>query len=82
MTSVSYGVRGRRRPRAWVRSLPWLLAATTVALQIAYQRLKKLEARPTGKALRLHLEPWRPWRGAAALLLWHYYGAATLDEAR
>jgi DNA-3-methyladenine glycosylase II len=54
--------------------------ADDLALQIAYQRLKKLEARPTGKALRLHLEPWRPWRGAAALLLWHYYGAATLDE--
>jgi uncharacterized membrane protein len=36
VTAVSYAVRGRRRPRAWVRPLPWLLAATTVGLQIAY----------------------------------------------
>jgi uncharacterized membrane protein len=27
---------GRRRPARWVRPLPWLLAATTVGLQIAY----------------------------------------------
>ncbi len=59
-----------------------IFPADDLALQIAYQRLKKLEARPTGKALRLQLEPWRPWRGAAALFLWHYYGAATLDEAQ
>ena len=59
-----------------------IFPADDLALQIAFQRLKRLEARPTGKALRLQLEPWRPWRGAAALLLWHYYGAATLDETR
>ena len=53
--------------------------ADDLAVQIAYQRLKRLEARPTGKALRLLAEPWRPFRGAAAVFLWHYYGAATLD---
>jgi 3-methyladenine DNA glycosylase/8-oxoguanine DNA glycosylase len=25
-------------------------------------------------------ESWAPWRGAGAILLWHFYGAATLDE--
>jgi hypothetical protein len=27
-------------------------------------------------------EPWRPVRGCGAIFLWHYYGNATLDEAR
>lgn len=53
--------------------------ADDLALQIAYQRLKHLDARPTAKVLRLLTEPWRPYRGAAAVFLWHLYGAATLD---
>ena len=53
--------------------------ADDLAMQIAFQRLKRLEARPTGRALRALVEPWRPFRGAAAVFLWHYYGAATLD---
>lgn len=53
--------------------------ADDLAIQIAYQRLKRLDARPTAKALRAMTEPWRPHRGAAAVFLWHYYGAATLD---
>lgn len=54
--------------------------ADDLAVQIAYQRLRRLEARPTARALRAMTEPWRPYRGAAAVFLWHYYGAATLDE--
>lgn len=54
--------------------------ADDLALQVAYQRLKALPARPKGKALRALVEPWRPFRGAGAVFLWHYYGAATLDE--
>jgi 3-methyladenine DNA glycosylase/8-oxoguanine DNA glycosylase len=27
-------------------------------------------------------ENWRPYRGAAAVFLWHLYGSATLDEGR
>jgi hypothetical protein len=27
-------------------------------------------------------EPWRPVRGCGAIFLWHYYGNATLDQAR
>ena len=56
--------------------------ADDLALQIGLMRLKRLEARPTPKALRTLVEPWRPFRGAAAVFLWHYYGAATLDEKR
>lgn len=55
--------------------------ADDLAVQIAFQRLKGLASRPTAKALRVLAEPWRPFRGAGAVFLWHYYGAATLDEA-
>lgn len=54
--------------------------ADDLALQIGYQRLKRLPDRPAGKALRALVEPWRPFRGAGAVYLWHYYGKATLDE--
>ncbi len=56
--------------------------ADDLAVQIAYQRLKRLNARPAAKALRVLTETWRPHRGAAAVFLWHYYGAATLEEAK
>ena len=55
--------------------------ADDLAIQIAIQRLRGLAARPGGKLARELAEPWRPYRGAAAVFLWHYYGAATLDEA-
>lgn len=47
--------------------------ADDLALMVAAQRLKRLDARPDGKTLRTIAEPWRPWRGAAAHFLWHYY---------
>ena len=53
--------------------------ADDLAIQLAYQRLKRLESRPKARLLRELTEPWRPHRGAAAVFLWHYYGAATLD---
>ena len=56
--------------------------ADDLAVQIAYQRLRGLDVRPAAKALRAMTEPWRPYRGAAAVFLWHYYGAATLDEGK
>ena len=55
--------------------------ADDLALQIAMQRLKRLEARPTRTIMHELAEPWRPLRGCAAIFLWHYYGAATLDDA-
>jgi DNA-3-methyladenine glycosylase II len=56
--------------------------ADDLAVQIAYQRLKALPVRPKAKALRELVEPWRPFRGAGAVFLWHLYGAATLDETK
>lgn len=44
-----------------------------LALQVAAQKIKGLDARPTPKRMTELAEPWRPWRGAAALALWHYY---------
>ena len=45
-----------------------------LALQLAAERLFKLEARPTPQQLTALAERWRPWRGAAARLLWADYG--------
>jgi DNA-3-methyladenine glycosylase II len=56
--------------------------ADDLGLQVGMQRLKRLDARPTRKALDLLVEHWRPLRGCGAIFLWHYYGAATLDEAQ
>ena len=56
--------------------------ADDLGLQVGMQRLKRLAARPTRKALDLLVEHWRPLRGCGAIFLWHYYGAATLDEAQ
>jgi DNA-3-methyladenine glycosylase II len=52
-----------------------------LGLQVGMQRLKRLDARPKRKAMDQLAEPWRPLRGCGAIFLWHYYGAATLDEA-
>lgn len=49
--------------------------ADDLALMIGAQRLKRLEERPNRAALLEIAEVWRPWRGPAALLLWHYYSA-------
>lgn len=56
--------------------------ADDLALQVAMQRLKGLERRPERKTMDRLAEPWRPWRGPGAIFLWHYYGAATLDDAK
>jgi DNA-3-methyladenine glycosylase II len=57
-----------------------VLPADDLALQIAAQRLKNLEVRPNARDLRALAVAWSPWRGAASVFLWHYYGAATLDS--
>lgn len=54
-----------------------IFPADDLALQVAAMRLKRLPARPTGKALRELAELWRPVRGAAAVFLWHYYSIGT-----
>jgi DNA-3-methyladenine glycosylase II len=52
---------------------PDAFPADDLALMIGAQRLKRLEERPNRTALAEIAEAWRPWRGPAALLLWHYY---------
>lgn len=48
-------------------------AAGDLALQLAAQRLFKLPERPSPDTLLKIAERWRPWRGAAARLLWAEY---------
>jgi len=51
---------------------PDIMPGLDLGLVIAAQHLKKLRKRPDAKRLVKIAEAWRPWRSAAALLLWHY----------
>jgi DNA-3-methyladenine glycosylase II len=51
---------------------PDIMPGLDLGLVIAAQHLKRLRKRPDAKRLVRIAEPWRPWRSAAALLLWHY----------
>ncbi len=64
-TAEIYLLFSQGRPDMW--------PADDIAIQAAYQHLRGLPARPTEKELRLLGEAFRPWRSAAALLLWHFY---------
>ena len=44
-----------------------------LAVQEAIKNLKNLDVRPDENESNLIAEKWRPFRGSAALLLWHYY---------
>jgi DNA-3-methyladenine glycosylase II len=52
---------------------PDIWPAGDLALEVAWQRLTKLERHPTKEQLAEIAARWRPWRAAAARLLWHYY---------
>ena len=43
-----------------------------LALQEAIKILKNLEKRPNEKEANLFAKNWVPYRGSAALLLWHF----------
>jgi DNA-3-methyladenine glycosylase II len=47
--------------------------ANDVALQEAMRRLKSLPTRPAPMVMEELAQPWRPYRGAGALVLWHLY---------
>jgi DNA-3-methyladenine glycosylase II len=49
--------------------------AGDLALQEATRLLLALNTRPTAKEMGSLAECWRPWRGAAACMLWTYYRA-------
>jgi DNA-3-methyladenine glycosylase II len=52
--------------------------AGDLAVQIEMGRIMGLDGKPSEKRTRELAEPWRPYRGAAAVFLWHHYGSATL----
>lgn len=52
--------------------------AGDLAVQVQAGRMFAADQRPAEKALRAMAEPWRPWRGVAALFLWHCYNAPPL----
>ena len=47
--------------------------AGDLALAVAAQEVKRLDGRPDPATLTQLAETWRPWRAAAARLLWHHY---------
>jgi DNA-3-methyladenine glycosylase II len=55
--------------------------AGDLALQEAIRLAFALPGRPSVKEMVTLAEPWRPWRGVAARLLWAYYRAAKGREA-
>ena len=54
--------------------------AGDLALQEAARLLLGLRARPSTRDMGPLAESWRPWRGAAACMLWTYYRAAKLRD--
>ena len=51
---------------------PDIFPAGDLAVQIEIGRILGLDDRPTEKKVRELAEPWRPHRGAAAILAWHH----------
>ncbi len=52
---------------------PDIWPAGDLGVQIESGRIMQLEARPSENATRALAENWRPWRGAAAVFMWHHY---------
>lgn len=59
---------------------PDAFAAGDLALQEAARLAYGLDARPDAKTLTVLAESWRPWRAAAALVLWAHYRVAKARE--
>ncbi len=64
-TAEIYLLFALHRPDVW--------PAADLALAVAVQRLHNLEERPVGRRAYEVVEHWRPWRGAAAHLMWKAY---------
>jgi len=54
---------------------PDIWPAGDLAVQVEVGRLLGLPERPSEKRLRALADPWRPHRGAAAVLAWHSYNS-------
>src|SRR3954453_21396796 len=57
---------------------PDVFPAGDLAVQIEIGRLLGIGEKRSEKHLREIAEPWRPYRGAAAVLAWHSYNSAVL----
>lgn len=55
------------RPDVW--------PADDLGIQAGLQRLTASTERPGRKEVDAHGERWKPYRGAVAIFLWHFYGA-------
>ena len=58
------------RPDVW--------PADDLAIQAGLHRIKNLRARPDRKRADALARPWRPYRGAVAIFVWHYYSNAPM----
>jgi DNA-3-methyladenine glycosylase II len=57
---------------------PDIWPAGDLAVQIELGRILEMPERPAEKIARAAAEAWRPHRGAAAIFLWHHYGAGKM----
>jgi len=71
-TAEIYLMSALDRPDVW--------PAGDLAVRVAAQRLKSLPARPSRARMIELAEPWRPYRSAAARLLWHIYNHPGVPE--
>jgi DNA-3-methyladenine glycosylase II len=71
-TAEIYLMSALDRPDVW--------PADDLAVQMAAQRLKDLPVRPSRAQMMELAEPWRPYRSAAARLLWHIYSHPGVPE--
>jgi len=60
-----YLLQALRRPDIW--------PCSDLALIVAVQEVRNLNARPSVEDVEAIGESWRPWRAVAARMLWHYY---------
>jgi DNA-3-methyladenine glycosylase II len=59
------------RPDVW--------PADDLAIQAGVHRIKNMRKRPDRKKTDAVARPWKPYRGAAAIFVWHYYSNAPMS---
>lgn len=58
------------RPDVW--------PADDLAIQVGLHRIKNMRKRPDRRRADAVARPWRPYRGAVAIFVWHYYSNAPM----
>lgn len=74
-----YGVWSAEIYTMFALGRPDIFPAGDLALQVAVGRLEDLPEKPSEKQTREIAKRWSPYQSAVALLMWRYYGAATLS---